>query len=553
MRFKSIQAKYVLLVMISIIASAILIGGVCVHNARENARSTAAQNMNLTCESYQNKFDASLSSVQKSVESCAAYATSRLESVERFATDEAYRDSYAAQLEEIMGFETQDLPGVMSYYIRFSPDLLSFETGFRYSRPAAGEAFERIPIVHIEDYQESDSEHVGWYYTPIERGETTWLEPYYNANANVYMISCVTPFYKDGTLVGVIGMDINFETLIDELQDLRIFQNGYAFLCSPAGEIYYHPLYEAGTFIQQDVTGFDAQLENESSGDALYSGVSKGQDIDYAFRSLTNGMRLVLRAPVAEIEARSNSMVNTIVALSAGIIAAAIAVTVVVCQRITKPLIELTAAAESISRGDYDVEIDVSSQDEVGTLARTLQTASVELKASAEHMRQLAFRDALTGIRNTQAYEQEVASIEERMAQGWTDFGIGVFDVNNLKTANDVYGHEQGNKIIKTACMRICKTFAHCPVFRVGGDEFVAVLQGEDLHNLEDRLHDFAVRTWQENEACKEPQDRVTVAVGYALYDPLVDTSVQDVFNRADAIMYQAKEAMKHELGQELR
>ena len=543
--FRSIQTKYILLVLCCVIASALVIGGVCVSNAVYTTQRGAAQNMNLTCETYRYKYDAMFEDVQTAVETSASYAARDLESIGRFSSDAAYRDAYAEQLEKVLALETQNSDSVISYYVRFSPDLLSFERGFRFARSSTDEAFERIPIVKIQDYQEGDQEHVGWYFTPISTGTTTWLEPYYNANLDMEMVSCVTPFYKDGELVGVIGMDISFSKLVDDLDDLRIFDNGYAFLCSSEGKIYYHPLYKSGTAIQQDVSGFDAHLENESSGELLYSGVSKGEKVDYAFRTLTNGMRLVLRAPVSEINADMTSMVYTIGLLVLSIVAFFIVMTVFISRRITRPLRELTEAAGLLSQGDYDIQVDTTSRDEVGILAHALKRAAAELKAAAERMKQLAYKDSLTGVRNKTAYSLEVNALEAEIENDCADFGIVVFDVNNLKTANDVYGHEQGDKVIRIGCNRICMTFPHSPVFRIGGDEFVAVIKGEELSHVRERLAAFAERTKIENANVEQPQDKVHVAVGVAIFDPARDTCVQDVFNRADSQMYETKQIMK--------
>ena len=543
--FKSIQTKYIVLVLSCVVGSALLIGGVSVRSARDNALRAAAQGMNLTCESYKYKYDASLKDIQGAVETAATFASSSMESLDRFSQDETYRNTYASQLEQMLAIEVLRTPSVMSYYVRFSPDLLSFERGFRFSRPAAGEDFQRVKIVKIEDYSENDAEHVGWYYEPISQGKTTWLEPYYNANFDTTVVSCVTPFYKDGKLAGVIGMDIDFSTFIADLADLRIYDNGYAFLCSSEGKVYYHPLYEPNTYIQQDVLGFDAELEKESSGEVLYGGVSKGEQVDYAFRTLTNDMRLVLRAPEREIGAEALAIARTISGLVLVVLGVSTLLTIWVCRRITKPLLDLTTAASMISAGDYNIKLDVTTQDEVGVLARTLQIAAVELRANAERMNQLAYKDSLTSVRNKTAYDLEVSVLQSEIDTQLARFGIAVFDINDLKGANDIYGHEQGDKVIKIGCNRICMAFPHSPVFRVGGDEFVAVITGEEIHHIDERLAAFAERTKVENAKATRPQDVVHVAVGVAFYDPAADKTVQDVFNRADAMMYESKQAMK--------
>lgn len=545
MAFKSIRTKLIVLVLSCTIASAFIIGWVCVSNCQRILHQDAARNMNLTCESYQYRYDAALKNAQSTVETAAVYASEHLDSVDRFTVDEAYRDEYASRLEDIMALEAMDTDTVMSYYVRFSPGLLSFEKGFRYVRDEQTGDFVRKEIVKIENYHETDGEYVSWYYEPIKNGSTTWLEPYYNANFDKELVSCVTPFYKDGVLAGVIGVDFDFSRLVADLDDLRVFDNGYAFLCSPEGKVYYHPLYEAGTFIQDDVKDFDADLSLETSGEKLFDGFSNGEPIFYAFRTLTNNMRLMLRAPVSEVEAEANAMMRTIIMITAAVVAVAVSITIYVCRRITQPLLELTVAATAIAKGDYSVPINVHTRDEVGVLAHTLRRASIELKATTARMNQLAYRDALVGVRNKTAYELEVVTLEQDIDNGTAEFGIAVFDVNNLKEANDTFGHEQGDKVIKTGCNRICESFAHSPVFRVGGDEFIALLSKNDMEHIDELLANFAARTEEENAAATRPQDVVTMAVGVAFYDPAHDSCVQDVFNRADAEMYANKQKMK--------
>ena len=549
--FKSIRTKYLTLVLCCVVISALLIGGICARNASVNSMQETARNMNLTCESYQHKYDASLKDVQRIVETAAHYGARSLNSIDKFASDEEYRNSYVERLEDVCQLLARDATNVKSYYVRFSPNLLSFEKGFRFTRSGEANKFERVKIVRIQDYQETDEEHVGWYYTPISKGITVWMEPYHNEIFNSDMVTCATPFYKDGELVGVIGMDIDFSTLINDLQELKIFDTGYAFLCDASGKIFYHPLYESGTYIQQDVSGFDARLENESSGEELYRGVSNGQEVEYAFRTLTNDMRLVLRAPVSEINANVTNLIITISALLLGVVVVAVAVTTLISRRITKPLRTLTDAAVKISKGDYDIKLDVKSNDEIGLLARTLQMASVELKGYVERMRQMAFKDSLTGVRNKTAYDIEVDVLKNEIENDIANFGMAIFDINDLKMANDTYGHEQGDKVIKTGCNRICQTFPRSPVFRIGGDEFVVVMRGEDLERVEDRLREFAVRGECENAEVESVQDIVRVAVGVAVYSKAMDTTPQDVFNRADSAMYENKQEMKRKLEQE--
>ncbi len=87
--------------------------------------------------------------------------------------------------------------------------------------------------------------------------------------------------------------------------------------------------------------------------------------------------------------------------------------------------------------------------------------------------------------------------------------------------------------------------FKHSPVFRIGGDEFVVVLRGEDLSNLHLLLEQFQ-HNLDEMESREDlPEwERVTAAIGVAYYNPDYDSNVEMVFRRADKEMYKKKKEM---------
>jgi diguanylate cyclase (GGDEF)-like protein len=119
-----------------------------------------------------------------------------------------------------------------------------------------------------------------------------------------------------------------------------------------------------------------------------------------------------------------------------------------------------------------------------------------------------------------------------------TTFAIVVFDVNGLKAVNDLLGHQAGDRFIKEACSIICEIFKHSPVFRVGGDEFVAFAKGVDYVNI-DNLMEQIDNSNRENAA----SGGIVIAAGMARYNG--HESIRDVFERADATMYKEKKRLK--------
>ncbi|MCR5847756.1 MAG: GGDEF domain-containing protein [Lachnospiraceae bacterium] len=152
-----------------------------------------------------------------------------------------------------------------------------------------------------------------------------------------------------------------------------------------------------------------------------------------------------------------------------------------------------------------------------------------------------AYKDPLTGVKNKLAYIEALVDIENGITEGTKkEFGVAVFDVNDLKKINDRLGHDAGDDYIKNACNMICQQFKHSPVFRIGGDEFVAILEGDDYRDREPLMRCF-------NKDVDEniKSGNVVVAGGFGEYDPENNENYNDVFKRADRKMYERKEQLK--------
>ncbi|MBQ3302007.1 MAG: GGDEF domain-containing protein, partial [Eggerthellaceae bacterium] len=171
----------------------------------------------------------------------------------------------------------------------------------------------------------------------------------------------------------------------------------------------------------------------------------------------------------------------------------------------------------------------------------------VEIKRERDHAQKLraihekAIRDELTGIRNQNAYAEFEETLLQAMESGMQQpFAMVVCDVNGLKEVNDSMGHKAGDEYIREACRLVCTVFDHSPVFRTGGDEFVAVLQGDDYHN-----RDVLLGSIRSTVLANQDNGGVIVAVGMSAYQPEIDERPSDVFSRADDLMYENKKTLK--------
>lgn len=234
-------------------------------------------------------------------------------------------------------------------------------------------------------------------------------------------------------------------------------------------------------------------------------------------------------------------------------------------RRVNRSIIEpinllSDAAANYSARQEDSNELDdlpIKSEDEIQTLYTSLlkmaqntrsyieslkETRQVLTKTrmEADEMNELAHRDSLTGTGSKLAYDQQVEKLSEEMRRGEARYGIVMVDMNDLKKLNDTYGHERGNDAIRKTCSVICEVFAHSPVYRFGGDEFVVVVKGRDYEDIEELVKKFRSAA---SAADGQPWERVNAAIGYALYDG--EDTVDDVFRKADFRMYEQKKETK--------
>ena len=152
----------------------------------------------------------------------------------------------------------------------------------------------------------------------------------------------------------------------------------------------------------------------------------------------------------------------------------------------------------------------------------------------------LAYTDALTGAKSKVAYNELEDIIDIQIRQKTVkDFKIAIFDVNNLKVINDLYGHKFGDKYIIDSCNIIKNYFSNSKIYRIGGDEFMAFLIDDDYNKSEDLERGFI-------DEMKKPKSKFdpVIALGIAKFE-LTDNSFNDVFRRADKLMYDNKTELK--------
>ena len=336
---------------------------------RDIGVSSSEQMLRLLCEAGQKNLDASLLEVEQDVGMISTYVESDLDGLDDQKL-QAHLDRVSDFFEKIM----EKTKGVKTYYYRIDPAVSSDVKGFWYVN-ADGEGFRQHEVTDITQYDTGDTSQLVWFTVPKATGEPVWLPPYVTDNLDAEVISYNTPVYLDGQFVGVIGIELDYSFMADLVDNITLYENGYAFVDDGEGNIVYHP--------HMDVASMETLPDvpdGMESRDTVIRYQYEGVDKMAVSLPLCNGDRLVVSVPLSEINARWQKWIILIVAAFCVLLTLFIVFILRFSGRITKPLQDLTKVAEQIDEGNYDCALDYNGDDEIGTLTRTFSRVTENLK-----------------------------------------------------------------------------------------------------------------------------------------------------------------------------
>ena len=464
--------------------------------------------------------------------------------------DDSYLDQSLPKIKNLFETSSKEYHDACAYYLVFNPEFTHQTagenpgSGLFYVKNESG-VFESRDVTNVLNYQTDDIEHVGWYYAAALNKQDGWLEPYYNANVNKNMFSFVSPFFSDNNeLLGVVGIDMDLNHIIKDITNIKEFNDAYSILLNKDGTIVYHKDFENikdGKYTRTDKTLNElAGIENfQESADGAITYRYGGHRRTAISIELSN--HLIYGISVRTGELRQPIRLVTFIPL---LTYAAVLVLLTfgfyfLIKRHIKPLQDLHAAVESVKNGDDEFDIQPKRDDEIGELTKSFSEMMTSLTEQKRFISAMAFTDGLTGVKNKNSQREKEKDINAQIKAGKAKFAVVMLDVDRLKIINDNMGHELGDKAIIGSCYSLCKAFSHSPVFRVGGDEFIAIVDGEDYENRRELYEKL-----KNNEILVRNQ-RYDFSVGMATFEPGVDHSFKDVLNRADQEMYLNKKAKR--------
>ena len=387
---KSLKSKLIILLDLCLIFTCLLTSTLTIYHTTQVSNSDSKKIMELFCKNKSNEINTIIADIERSVDTIALSAEHSLNNFSEFKKNPTYVTRYTEDLEKLAVSLTEYTNGAYSVYIRYNPSFTSPTSGLFYSFDSEKNTFIKQTPTDFSVYDSNDLEHVGWYYIPIENKKATWLEPYYNANLDTYMISYVVPLYKDGEAFGIVGMDIDFKVIENLTRQTSIYDTGYAFLITNQNQILCHPSLEPLTSLSGDseLAPIAQLLTDANSNNCNYTYNGQAKNLSYV--TLDNHMKFVLTAPSDEIFSHSKLLMGRIaLACLLALIVTSI-VGMIVCNRVISPLSEITRIIQDTSNFNFVPNKNSLTlrqrKDEIGYMAKSVHHMRNKLRTMVENI-----------------------------------------------------------------------------------------------------------------------------------------------------------------------
>lgn len=499
--------------------------------------SKAAEVLNSWCRANAAQLNFYFDEDEKVGEAAAYIMRSGIASAED-PFDTEVHENIAGQVRDQLGGSIKNLHNISSFSVFFEDQDGKSVSGRSYMLKDDGTIEAKVP------------ERTDWYDTAAGTSDAFWTDPYSDSD-DQGTLNYVFPVYSDDKFIGAFSLSLNFDELVGELTELKTQDNAKAFLDDPDNNVRYIYKNSKASAKSTDSFRFTKNgyllTEESTEGNVIFYSIGK-ENYCMAFDTLNNGMHFVLSNIYKDFKGSQETLTGRFIIILFFLFILVVIASFSTLISIYKPLDDITKAADSIASGIIEGEVPKQKENvlELKGLADSLETIRQNIKKDKEGLEQLSYKDPLTNVKNRTAYQNEAARIQKKIEAGEDlSFAIVITDINGLGNINQTAGYEEGNKSIVNSCRLMCSVFSHSPVFRIGGDEFVSIISGEDYDNryeLIKRFDEFnTANEDNKNDPGKKPSECITVCFAMSDYQKGNDKIFDEVFNRVYKKLYENK------------
>jgi methyl-accepting chemotaxis protein len=322
-------------------------------------------------------------------------------------------------------------------------------------------------LITTWDYSNSEYDYFkyDWYKNGFKGKGSMWTTPYYDETADITMMTYTTPIYKNDNIIGVTSIDINLKDMQNYVQNIKIGDQGKAYLISDTGSFIVNPdLEEQGINIKSSKSSFNSFASNilDNKSKELIKRKIAGDEYFITYASIGDtGLRLILTLPVDELGI-TEKIYSSIIISVISIILFLLVLYFTLRKIIIKPINDTSDFTKNIAEGDFSKKISdeyLKKNDEIGILAsnfNTMQTSlkniiktiiniSSELSASSQEL-SASSEEMSASAEQVETAIQEVASGAEEQSTKSKEIRHNVQELSSQIEAVDQLSNDMGGK-----------------------------------------------------------------------------------------------------------
>ena len=324
-------------------------------------------------------------SAENIVKEFQAYILGTLDE-EKLLEDSEYEAQYIENLTKLMSSLAVFQKGAIGAFFRlesskYGPTRGVFLTG------GYQKSFVSVRTTDLSKYSPTDTENVGWYYLPVWKKGPVWTSPYNNANLGQKMISYCIPIYKNDSLLGVAGIDLNLAIIEDMVNSLELDNSKGLLLGEEDNLIHLNTRYELTKAVERSaelsVILEQFQLPQKQP---LQKYTWEGNTYFGNLTKLDNGMSYI--TAISQNELLKNFYGQIVLIFISFIIISILTIILIIfiSKKIITPIKTVTKTTNRLARGELFVDIPYESNNEIGTLANNIRLMTTQLKEYIEYI-----------------------------------------------------------------------------------------------------------------------------------------------------------------------
>lgn len=404
----------ILLVSISTL-NVTVIGGISIYKSKKITEDQSKLYMETLSKNKKQELESKFEEVEHSINSIKNNIESSLDI--KNIKNKQYTDNYLKNLQKIIKTQGENTPWKMSIYLDFDPKITQSVAEISYVTENDKLTLEEIKT-DINKFKE-DNKDMEWFYSTLKSDKSYWTNPYFEAEVDKDVISYLCPINIAGTNIGVIGIDIDFKDFENIVKTAKAYNNGNSYLLNKDLNFIVHNKFKAndnlakvyGKSLEEEVQ----DIKNKKSGIFEYKFENKNYISSYA--RLSNGYIFITEVENKEIFKESRQLLIIIIVISILAIVISILEALYYGNKISKPIEKLTSYIKVLANLDLREkclqEHVVTSNDEIGNMARELKKLGIELNEIIKGMRGDSSTTKQSSLEVVKVMEESSAALNE--------------------------------------------------------------------------------------------------------------------------------------------